>query len=122
MSGESYLSGIFKYKYNNTKIIRRANKWKMESKARAHVVVKGRVQGVLFRYVTRDEANMRGIKGWVRNLSDGRVEAVFEGEKGKVDEIIEFCHYGPPAAKVSSVKVTREEYTGEFKEFFIRYR
>ncbi|MQY54568.1 MAG: acylphosphatase [Methanosarcinales archaeon] len=94
----------------------------MESKARAHVVVKGRVQGVYFRYATRDEANMRGIKGWVRNMSDGRVEAVFEGVKEKVDEMIEFCHYGPPAAKVSSVKVTREDYTGEFKEFSIRYR
>ncbi|MBC8520591.1 MAG: acylphosphatase [Methanomicrobia archaeon] len=94
----------------------------MDSKARAHVVVKGRVQGVYFRYATRDEANMRGIKGWVRNMEDGKVEAVFEGEKGKVDEMIEYCHYGPPSAKVSSVKVTREEYTGEFKEFFIRYR
>ncbi len=85
------------------------------------MVVKGRVQGVLFRYVTRDEANMRGVKGWVRNMRDGRVEAVFEGEKGKVDEMIDFCHYGPPAAKVSSVKVTREEYTGEFSGFSIRY-
>jgi len=94
----------------------------MESKVRAHVFVKGRVQGVLFRYVTRDEANMRGVKGWVRNLKDGRVEAVFEGEKEKVDEMIEFSHYGPPAAKVSSVKVRLEEYTGEFKGFSIRYR
>ncbi|MGB2841822.1 MAG: acylphosphatase [Halobacteriota archaeon] len=94
----------------------------MESKARAHVVVKGRVQGVYFRYATRDEANMRGVKGWVRNMSDGRVEAVFEGVKEKVDEMIDFCHYGPPGAKVSSVKVTWEDYTGEFKEFSIRYR
>ncbi len=94
----------------------------MDSKVRAQVLVKGRVQGVLFRYVTRDEANMRGVKGLVRNLKDGRVEAVFEGEKGKVDEMIEYCHYGPPAAKVSSVKVTWEEYTGGFKGFSIRYR
>lgn len=86
------------------------------------MVVKGRVQGVYFRYATRDEANMRGVKGWVRNMSDGRVEAVFEGVKEKVDEMIDFCHYGPPAAKVSAVKVTREDYTGEFKEFSIRYR
>ncbi len=94
----------------------------MDSKVRAHVFIKGRVQGVLFRYVTRDEANLRGVKGWVRNLEDGRVEAVFEGEKEKVDEMIEFCHYGPPAAKVSSVKVIWEDYTGEFKGFSIRYR
>jgi acylphosphatase len=94
----------------------------MDSKVRAHVFVKGRVQGVLFRYVTKNEANLRGVKGWVRNLEDGRVEAVFEGVKEKVDEMIEFCHYGPPAAKVSSVKVAWEEYTGNFKGFSIRYR
>jgi len=91
-------------------------------KVRAHVFIKGRVQGVLFRYATRDEANLRGVKGWVRNLSDGRVEAVFEGDKNKVDELIEFCHYGPPAAKVSSVEVRWEDYTGEFRDFHIRYR
>ncbi len=94
----------------------------MESKVRAHVFVKGRVQGVLFRYATKDEADMRGVKGWVQNLDDGRVKAVFEGLKGKVDEMIEFCHYGPPVAKVSSVKVTWEEYTGKFKGFSIHYR
>ena len=94
----------------------------MGSKVRAHVVVTGRVQGVYFRYATRDEADMRGVKGWVRNMRDGGVEAVFEGDKEKVAELIEFCHYGPPAAKVSAVKVTWEEYMGEFKDFSIRYR
>jgi acylphosphatase len=94
----------------------------MLSKARAHVVVSGRVQGVYYRYATREEAVMRGVKGWVRNLQDGRVEVVFEGEKSKVEEVIDFCHYGPPAAKVSSVEVTWEDYTGDFKDFFIRYR
>lgn len=93
-----------------------------EQKVRVHVFIKGRVQGVLFRYATRDEANLRGVKGWVRNLSDGRVEAVFEGDKDKVDELIEFCHYGPPAAKVSAVEVRWEDYTGEFRDFHIRYR
>jgi len=92
----------------------------MESKVRAHVFVKGKVQGVLFRYTTRDEANMRSLKGWVRNMSDGRVEAVFEGDKEKVDEIVEYCHYGPPAAEVSSVKVIKEEYTGVYTGFSIR--
>ena len=94
----------------------------MDSKVRAHVFVKGRVQGVLFRYTTKEEANLRAVKGWARNMEDGRVEAVFEGAKEKVDEMIEFCHYGPPAAKVSSVNVTWTEYTGEFKGFNIRYR
>ena len=84
--------------------------------------VKGRVQGVLFRHTTREEANLRAVKGWVRNLEDGSVEAVFEGTKEKVDELIEYCHYGPPAAKISSVTVTWAEYTGEFKGFSIRYR
>jgi acylphosphatase len=93
----------------------------MASKARAHVIIKGRVQGVYFRYATREEANMRGVKGWVRNMSDGRVEAVFEGDKDKVDEMIDYCHFGPPVAKVSSVEVRREDYTGEFKNFVIRY-
>lgn len=86
------------------------------------MVVTGRVQGVYFRYATREEADMRGVKGWVRNRREGGVEAVFEGEKEKVEELIEFCHYGPPAAKVSAVEVTWEEYTGEFKDFSIRYR
>ncbi|NOR77919.1 MAG: acylphosphatase [Methanophagales archaeon] len=92
----------------------------MESKVRAHVFVKGKVQGVLFRYTTRDEANIRGVKGWVRNMSDGRLEAVFEGDKEKVDEMVEYCHYGPPAAKVSSVKVIKGEYTGVYTGFSIR--
>lgn len=94
----------------------------MAEKVRARVVVTGRVQGVAFRYATREEANMRGVKGWVRNLADGRVEAVFEGEQDKVEELVDFCHHGPSAAKVSSVDITREEYKGDFKDFFIRYR
>jgi acylphosphatase len=94
----------------------------MGLKVRAHVIVSGRVQGVYFRYATREEAAMRGIKGWVRNLPDGRVEAVFEGEKEIVDQMIDFCQYGPANAKVASVEITWEEYTGEFKDFFIRYR
>ncbi len=94
----------------------------MDSKVRAHVFVKGRVQGVLFRYTTKEEANLRAVTGWARNLEDGRVEAVFEGTKEKVDEMIEFCHYGPHAAKVSSVNVTWAEYIGDFKGFNIRYR
>ena len=65
---------------------------------------------------------MRGIRGWVRNLPDGRVEAVFEGEKEIVDQMLDFCQSGPANAKVSSVEVTWADYTGEFKDFFIRYR
>ncbi|MEM2281715.1 MAG: acylphosphatase [Candidatus Bathyarchaeia archaeon] len=90
-------------------------------KVRAHVFVSGRVQGVFFRYETRREAKMYGVKGWVRNLPDGRVEAVFEGEEEAVKQLIEFCRRGPPGAKVKGVEVRWEDYTGEFKDFEIRY-
>jgi len=90
-------------------------------KVRAHVLVSGRVQGVFFRSETQDEAIRQGVTGWVRNLSDGRVEAVFEGEKERVDKLIEFCKKGPPGARVKNVNVTWKDYTGEFKSFSIRY-
>ncbi|MCX8176451.1 MAG: acylphosphatase [Candidatus Bathyarchaeota archaeon] len=86
-------------------------------KVRAHVVISGRVQGVFFRYETKREALKRGVKGWVRNLPNGEVEAVFEGEKEDVEEMIKFCRKGPPLAKVKDVKVSWEEYKGEFKDF-----
>jgi acylphosphatase len=90
-------------------------------KARAHVYVSGRVQGVFFRSETQDEARRHGIAGWVRNLPDGRVEAVFEGEKENVEKLIEFSRRGPPGAKVTKADVTWEDYTGQFKSFTIRY-
>ncbi|MEM3578914.1 MAG: acylphosphatase [Candidatus Bathyarchaeia archaeon] len=90
-------------------------------KVRAHVFVSGRVQGVFFRHETRREARLRGVKGWIRNLPDGRVEAVFEGEEETVKELIKFCKYGPPGARVTGLEVEWEDYTGEFKDFEIRY-
>nr|MDO8061671.1 acylphosphatase [Candidatus Freyrarchaeum guaymaensis] len=90
-------------------------------KTRARVVVSGRVQGVFFRYTTRREAKARGVTGWVRNLPDGRVEAVFEGEEEKVRELVDFCRRGPPGARVTGIEVFWEEYKGEFKDFKIRY-
>ena len=91
-------------------------------KVRAHVFINGRVQGVFFRSETQYEANRRNVTGWVRNLPDGRVEAVFEGERGDVEKLIEFCKRGPPGARVTKVQVFWEDYTGEFKDFKIRYR
>ena len=88
---------------------------------RAHIFVSGRVQGVFFRSSTEDEANRRGVKGWIRNLRDGRVEAVFEGEKGAVESLVEFCRKGPPFARVDRVETFLEEYKGEFEDFRIRY-
>ncbi|MEM3712977.1 MAG: acylphosphatase [Thermoproteota archaeon] len=88
---------------------------------RAHVYVSGRVQGVFFRYETKSLADRLGVKGWVRNLPDGRVEAVFEGEEETVMKMIEFCKKGPPGARVTDVKVEWEEYKGEFDRFSIRH-
>lgn len=88
---------------------------------RAHVYVSGWVQGVFFRYETRSLADELSIKGWVRNLPDGRVEAVFEGDETPVKRMIEFCKRGPPGARVTEVRVEWEEYRGEFKSFTIRH-
>ncbi|MEM1586561.1 MAG: acylphosphatase [Candidatus Bathyarchaeia archaeon] len=90
-------------------------------RVRAHVFVSGRVQGVFFRYETRLRAIQNNVTGWVRNLSDGRVEAVFEGDREAVEAMIEFCRKGPPGAKVKNVEVIWENPTGEFKDFRIRY-
>lgn len=90
-------------------------------KIRAHVFVSGRVQGVFFRSETRYEAKRRKVAGWVRNTSDGRVEAVFEGEKEDVEKVIDFCRRGPSGARVMKIDVRWEDYIGEFKDFKVRY-
>jgi acylphosphatase len=90
-------------------------------KARAHVFVNGRVQGVFFRSETKQRADRYDVKGWVRNLPDGRVEAVFEGEQEAVEGLIEFCKHGPYGAKITNVDLQWENYTGEFDKFKIRY-
>ena len=90
-------------------------------KARAHVFVSGRVQGVFFRSETRSHAERSNVKGWVRNAPDGRVEAVFEGEKEEVEALIEFCKHGPSRARVTNVDVKWEDFKGDFDRFKIRY-
>jgi len=87
--------------------------------ARAHVWVTGRVQGVMFRGHTRRRASELDLKGWVRNLYDGRVELLAEGEKSKVEAMIGWLKVGPPLARVESVDVSWEEYTGELQDFRI---
>ncbi len=89
-------------------------------RARAHVFVSGRVQGVFFRVETRHLAMKKNIVGWVRNTFDGRVEAIFEGEKEDVEKIVEFCRRGPSGARVTKVEVQWDEYTGDFRDFKIR--
>ncbi|QCJ48034.1 acylphosphatase [Haloprofundus sp. MHR1] len=81
-------------------------------RTRAHVFVTGRVQGVFYRANTRDTANERGVDGWVRNLDDGRVEAVFEGVPDAVDSMVEWCESGSPDAEVDDVKAEYEEPEG----------
>ncbi len=88
---------------------------------RAHVVIEGRVQGVLFRHHTREIAAKYRLKGWVKNRHDGSVEAVFEGDKEKVNQMIQWCRRGPSQAKVTKVHETWEEYHGEFADFSIDY-
>jgi acylphosphatase len=83
------------------------------SAARARVVVRGRVQGVFFRAEARDRARSLGLAGWVRNAPDGTVEAVFEGERERVESMVEWCRRGPPLADVSGVDVGWEEPRGE---------
>ena len=93
----------------------------MIGKARVHIFVSGRVQDVFFRENTRKKAEELTINGWVRNLPDGRLEAVFEGEKEKVEEMIEWTKKGPIISRVDGVDVNWGEYQGEFNDFKIRY-
>jgi acylphosphatase len=86
----------------------------------AHILVSGRVQGVGYRVTTADMARLLKLNGWVRNLSDGRVEAVFEGPRSAVDEMLQWCHQGPPAAAVESVQVDYGEVEG-LSPFTVRY-
>ncbi len=90
-------------------------------KVRAHVFVEGRVQGVFFRANTREEANLLGLTGWVKNCWDGRVEAVFEGEREKIEKVISWCKKGPPGSLVKNVEINWEQATGECDTFSIEY-
>jgi acylphosphatase len=90
-------------------------------KTRAHVFVSGRVQGIFFRSETKHKAESHNVKGWVRNLLDGRVEAVFEGEEEAVKALIEFCKRGPAGARITNVDLRWENFTGEFGAFKVRY-
>ena len=89
--------------------------------ARAHLFIDGRVQGVFYRAFTRELAHNLGLDGWVRNLRDNRVEALFEGEKGIIQKAIQACYSGPPGARVTNIDVQWETYTGDEKGFSVRY-
>ncbi|RQG96052.1 acylphosphatase [Natrarchaeobius chitinivorans] len=92
----------------------------MTDRIRAHVFVSGTVQGVFYRATTRDTARERGVDGWVKNLEDGRVEAVFEGSEEAVESMVEWCHEGSPNAAVEDVEVEYGEVLG-VDGFDVRY-
>jgi acylphosphatase len=88
---------------------------------RAHILVSGFVQGVCYRWFVEKKANSLGLTGYVKNLYDGRVEVVVEGERGLIEELIKMIKIGPPAADVRDIKIEWQEYKGEFSGFGIRY-
>ncbi|MDP2767992.1 MAG: acylphosphatase [Candidatus Methanoperedens sp.] len=87
---------------------------------RVHVFISGKVQGVFFRSSTKDKAEELNLTGWVRNLDDGRVEAVFEGDEENVEKMAQWCRRGPEYARVEEVEVISEQYKGEFNSFTLR--
>jgi acylphosphatase len=87
--------------------------------ARARILITGLVQGVFFRREVTDLARRLGITGWVRNLPDGKVEVLAEGERARLDDLIRFCHIGPRGAIVRKVEVEWSDYLGEFRGFRI---
>jgi acylphosphatase len=84
---------------------------------RIHVFIYGRVQGVNFRWNTKIVADRLNIKGWVRNLLDGRVEVVAEGEDEKINKFIEYLKKGPVLARVDKIEITEEKFKNEFDGF-----
>ncbi|MCK5548108.1 MAG: acylphosphatase [Thermoplasmata archaeon] len=89
---------------------------------RAHIVFKGHVQGVYFRDHTKKKADELGVKGWVRNLNNGDVEGVFEGNETKVTELLRYCKEDQPKASVDKAEVDVKDYQGAFRDFRIRWR
>lgn len=92
----------------------------MKKKIKSHIFVSGKVQGIFFRDNTRKKALDLGVTGWIRNLADGRVEAVFEGEKDKVEKMVSWVREGPAFAKINNVSVVSDNYSGESETFEIR--
>ncbi len=91
----------------------------MAENTRVHAFITGRVQGVAFRWETQRVAEQHQVRGWVRNLPDRRVEAVFEGPRPQVEAVLDWCHRGPAIARVDAVDVQWEDFKGEFEGFSI---
>lgn len=86
----------------------------------AYLKITGRVQGVAFRYYARSMANQLDVKGWIRNLSNGKVELVVEGKKKAIKRMIKWCHSGPSMARVDRIQLEWGKYTGQFNQFSVR--
>ena len=93
----------------------------MPEKSRAEVFVSGMVQGVSLRANTARKASQLGLTGWVKNLRDGRVGAVFEGEKERIEEMLTWLKNGPYFAEIKNMEISWQEFQGEFSNFEIRY-
>jgi acylphosphatase len=91
------------------------------AKSRVKVIVKGIVQGVNFRYYSQRQAAKFNITGWVKNLPDGSVAAVFEGDEQDVEAMVQWCRRGPPSAHVTELIAQPEEYRGEFSSFSVKF-
>ncbi|MCP4582444.1 MAG: acylphosphatase [candidate division Zixibacteria bacterium] len=89
--------------------------------AKVHGYVSGRVQGVGFRYFTQDSAVQHGLKGWVKNLPDSRVEFIAEGPKGMVNDFVKTINRGPISGHVSNIELEWGKFTGEYESFRITF-
>ncbi len=92
----------------------------MSNRKRLRIIVTGRVQGVWFRQSTLEQAGQLGLHGWVRNLPDGAVEILAEGEEDRLQKLIGWCWNGPPLAKVTGVSVKEEPFVGDLTRFYIK--
>jgi acylphosphatase len=88
---------------------------------RVHIFISGIVQGVFFRSNIKEKANKLNLKGFVKNLPNGKVEAVFEGKEENINEILKFCKKGPQGAKIKDVEIKEEKVSNEFNSFGVRY-
>ena len=88
---------------------------------RAHLIIRGQVQGVGYRFCAIRQARRLGITGWVRNAYDGSVETVLEGDDADVKQMIDWCREGPSGGIVDRVETEWENYTGEFRDFDVRF-
>ena len=91
------------------------------NKARVHIFISGKVQGVFFRQALKVTSVKNSVYGSVRNLDDGRVEAILEGDENKISNVVEWCHTGPANSRVEHVEVKNEKPTGLFSSFDVLY-